>query len=204
MPFSDQCRYLNAFESVGRVLYFNREILATSMVFSLLLVIMTATALFYADPEQFPSIPATLYISLGMLTGSGTPEDIDSVALMVISSISSVFSVAVCAIPAAMLAWGFEAEAEKRIEARREVLKGKAQAARLGIPYDDNSSTSESSDSSWEEYDSDLDELGELDTIKEEIDGLKAAVSEIAVGMKTLISDVQALKQHAGIAVTPQ
>eukprot|EP00192_Tetraselmis_astigmatica_P014228 CAMPEP_0117666662 /NCGR_PEP_ID=MMETSP0804-20121206/10507_1 /TAXON_ID=1074897 /ORGANISM="Tetraselmis astigmatica, Strain CCMP880" /LENGTH=313 /DNA_ID=CAMNT_0005474245 /DNA_START=108 /DNA_END=1049 /DNA_ORIENTATION=+ len=192
-------RYLSSFESVGRVLYFNREILCTSMVFSGLLVIMTATALYYADSETFESIPSTLYISLNMLTGAGGPDNVDTPILQVISGISTVFSVAVCAIPAAMLAWGFEAEAERRIESRREYNMRKRQAEAAGEEFEtDVSTTSESSNSSWEEFDSDLDEISEMEEIKAGMQVMREAVAEMQASLATLVADVKDIKAQQG------
>mmetsp|Transcript_29178 Transcript_29178/g.73126 ORF Transcript_29178/g.73126 Transcript_29178/m.73126 type:complete len:327 (+) Transcript_29178:1181-2161(+) len=192
-------RYLCSFESVGRVLYLNREILATSVVFSGLLVIMTAAALFYADRGQFGSIPSSLYVALGMLTGSAAPERVDTITLRVICSISTIFSVAVCSIPAAMLAWGFEAEAERRIDARREAHRRRLEAERAGRRLPERAAaeagyTSESSQSSWEEFDSDAEEMSELDAIRTEMAAMRGAMVGMRASMAQLAGDMAALK----------
>lgn len=141
------------------------------------------------------SIPGSLYIALGMLTGSGAPERVDTTPLRVICSISSVFSVAVCSIPAAMLAWGFEAEAEKRIESRRESLKARMSAERAGRPFDeDDAFTSESSQSSWEEFDSEADEWDEREELRSEVTAVRGVLAGMQTTLAQLATDMAELK----------
>ena len=102
-----------------------------------MLLLCTGTLMYYMRPvncdadcmDQFASIPRTLYLATLMLTGQGGPEGkLDTwtkaptptcmgtawesgrrrVPLQVICSLTAIFSVAVFAIPASMLTWGFE------------------------------------------------------------------------------------------------
>jgi hypothetical protein len=110
-------------DAVYRVIYYNRQILYVALLVCCFLVLLTAVLLYYLrpppsddDPDNaasFASIPATLYLSTLMLTGQGGPEgDLPWYTKCVIL-LTSVFSVAMFAIPASMLTWGFEAEAAR-------------------------------------------------------------------------------------------
>jgi voltage-gated potassium channel len=112
--------YVRAIDAVYRVIYYNRQILYVAVLVCGFLVLLTAVLLYYlrppADPDNadsFASIPATLYLSTLMLTGQGPPDgDLPWYTKSVIL-LTSVFSVAMFAIPASMLTWGFEAEAAR-------------------------------------------------------------------------------------------
>lgn len=112
---------VRALDACYRVVYYNREILSVAMVMGTLLVLITAVLLYYLRPvatrknklddlDEFHSIPATLYMSVLMLTGQGGPEPSElpwytrAVVLL-----TAVFSIAMFAIPSSMLTWGFEA-----------------------------------------------------------------------------------------------
>lgn len=77
------------------------------------------------DAEDFNSIPATMYLCVLMLTGQGEPEgELDSLNKLIVV-FTAVGSVAVFAIPASMLAWGFEAEAERLVRLRTKAMERK-------------------------------------------------------------------------------
>ena len=82
------------------------------------------------DPAQFGSIPRTKYLSLLMLTGQGEPDGDMNGITEFICGITAVGSVAVFAVPASMLAWGFEAEADRFIKLRH---KNKARGPRMPV-----------------------------------------------------------------------
>jgi len=84
-----------------------------------------------------------MYLAILMLTGQGIPDGLLPPATKVGVAITAFFSVAIFAIPAAMLAWGFEAEAERLFQKKKEIRKKKTEAERLGKEY----VPSESSDS---------------------------------------------------------
>jgi len=105
--------------------------------------------------DQFHSIPATLYLSMMMLTGQGGPTGQLDTATKLVCGFTALLSVAQFAIPSSMLTWGFEAEAERLLGKKRERRKKEKEAAAKGQVY---VSTSESSgedgsgQSSWDEY----------------------------------------------------
>lgn len=99
--------YVRALDAVYRVIYFNREILWVAVLLCLFLVLVTAVLLYYLRPlndadssQDFHSIAATLYLSTLMLTGQGPPDgDLPWYTKLVVLT-TSVFSVAMFAIPA--------------------------------------------------------------------------------------------------------
>jgi voltage-gated potassium channel len=119
--------YVRALDAVYRVIYFNREILWVAVLLCMFLVLVTAVLLYYLRPkneddssQDFHSIAATLYLSTLMLTGQGPPDgDLPWYTKLVVLT-TSVFSVAMFAIPASMLTWGFEAEAARMAKATRQ------------------------------------------------------------------------------------
>mmetsp|Transcript_312 Transcript_312/g.535 ORF Transcript_312/g.535 Transcript_312/m.535 type:complete len:402 (-) Transcript_312:624-1829(-) len=140
-----------ALRSAYRVFYFNRHILGVSGVICFMLMFSTSLMLYYLQPDptmnnstdDFSSLPATMYMSLLMLAGQGGPSGPLPWYTKLVVLITSIFSVAMFAIPAGMLTWGFEAEAERLI--RREYEKQQEP----GITEECSIS---SSSSSWDEY----------------------------------------------------
>lgn len=121
---------VRAVGAVYRVIYYNREILYVALLICLLLILLTAVLLYYLRPsnpddsQDFQSILATLYLSTLMLTGQGGPSGELPWYTKLVVLLTSVFSVAMFAIPASMLTWGFEAEAARMAkQARRRFLK---------------------------------------------------------------------------------
>ena len=108
-----------------------------------------------AASAQFDSLGETMFMSTLMLTGGGGP-DTDNLPwyTKAVVLLTSVFSVAMFAIPASMLTWGFEAEAERMAkQARKQALKRREmekQSSEGGSKRFSCSSSSSSSD-----YDSD-------------------------------------------------
>jgi len=156
-------RYFHAVECVWRIIYFNSEILMVSLFVCLMLLLVTATLMYYMRPqncddacmENFASIPRTLYLAVLMLTGQGGPEGTLDATTKIVCSLTAIFSVAVFAIPASMLTWGFEAEAERLLGKKREHRKRVEKAKAEGRDYVSSSNTSEedaSGNSSWDEY----------------------------------------------------
>lgn len=118
-------RYVRAFGSIARVVYFNSEILLTALFIGLVLMLSTATLLWYLAPpgdtqDDFSSIPSTFYLSILMLTGQGTPATPLPWYTKVIVMCTAVVSVPIFVIPSSMLTWGFEAEAERLMRRKRE------------------------------------------------------------------------------------
>ena len=122
--------YARSMETVGRVIFYNREILYVAFNMCIFLVLVTAVAMYYLRPkdpedaEDFQSLTATMYLSAMMLTGQGGPAGDLPWYTKCVVLITGVFSIAVFAIPASMLTWGFEAEAERCARgARKQYLK---------------------------------------------------------------------------------
>jgi hypothetical protein len=141
--------------AVGRVLYFNREILHVAALLGMYLVIVTSILMYYLrprgkdidlidDPTDFQSIAKTMVMSTLMLTGQGGPSGNLPWYTQIVVLLTGVFSVAMFAIPASMLTWGFEAEAE-RLAVR---AKKRAIARRRGEVYISDTSSSSSNSSS--------------------------------------------------------
>ncbi len=144
--------YTKAVDAVGRVLYFNREILHVAALLGLYLVVVTSVLMYYLRPRgvdvdgvddisDFESIGSTMVLSILMLTGQGGPSGKLPWYTQAIVLLTGIFSVAMFAIPASMLTWGFEAEAQRLgIKARRRAL-----AKRKGEVYESDASSSGSS-----------------------------------------------------------
>ena len=77
--------YSKAMDAVGRVFFFNREILQVAGLLGIYLVIITSILMYYLrprgndvdgldDPSDFESIASTMVLSILMLTGQGGPS----------------------------------------------------------------------------------------------------------------------------------
>jgi len=131
------------------------------LVASAILTLLTSSFLYFAnnsDP-RFSSIPRCMYLAILMLTGQGIPTGSLTPITQFAVGVTAIFSIAVFAIPSAMLAWGFESEAERLENNRKKKIKKKNECAKKGIPY------VEESDS--EESDSDDDDRDEKDSKKD-------------------------------------
>jgi len=142
--------YMRALDAVYRVVYYNSEILYVAALICLFLTVSTAMLLYILRPEHdeendFGSILATLYMSTMMLTGQGGPGGELPWYTKAVVLLTSVFSVAMFAIPASMLTWGFEAEAERMATA---AYKKKTNSSR----NDNSSSSSSEGDTTDDEY----------------------------------------------------
>lgn len=116
---------MQATGAVYRVIYYNSEILYVASYTCTLLVLGTGVILYFLRPpdlnplsegdsaEQFDSILSTMYLSAMMLTGQGGPDGDLPWYTKVVVLLTSIVSVAMFAIPASMLTWGFEAEAAR-------------------------------------------------------------------------------------------
>lgn len=132
------------------------------------LVVVTSILMYYLRPRgkdvdlvdditDFESIAKTMVLSTLMLTGQGGPSGDLPWYTQCVVLLTGVFSVAMFAIPASMLTWGFEAEAE-RLGAK---AKKRAMAKRRGEVYISETSSSSSNSS-------DISGFGDLSTSDEE------------------------------------
>ena len=148
--------FADATNSVYRVIYFNRQILYVAFSICIFLVLFTALLMFYLrpkDPElsqQFRSLGSTIYLSTLMLTGQGGPDGDMPWYTKGVVLMTGVFSIGMFAIPASMLTWGFEAEAERM--AIMNYARRRKQPDRDNLPESDNWSYSSCDYSSDEEY----------------------------------------------------
>eukprot|EP00986_Skeletonema_menzelii_P010449 scaffold5072_cov184-Skeletonema_menzelii.AAC.4 len=103
--------YTKAVDAVGRVLYFNREILHVAALLGLYLVVVTSVLMYYLRPRgldvdgvddisDFESIGSTMVLSILMLTGQGGPSGKLPWYTQAIVLLTGMFSVAMFAIPA--------------------------------------------------------------------------------------------------------
>lgn len=76
------------------------------------------------DNPQFKSLPATLYLATMMLTGQGGPDGSLPWYTSCVVVLTGVFSIGMFAIPASMLTWGFEGEAERLAKLRWKRASG--------------------------------------------------------------------------------
>lgn len=118
-------RFTHAVDAIVRVLTINANILGIACVMACMLVLFTSTLLYYANRDEdetgdFSSIPATMYLSILMLTGQGEPDGELTTVTKVLCVFTALFSVAMVAIPASMLTFGFEIEATRLVKKRRE------------------------------------------------------------------------------------
>ena len=124
---------IRAVDAVYRVIYYNSEILYVACMVCVFLVFVTAILLYYfrpqlhgheaqAVPDEFKSISSTLYLAAQLLTGGGglSSDVVLPWYTKAVLLLTSVFSVAMFAIPASMLTWGFEAEAERLAKRARQ------------------------------------------------------------------------------------
>ena len=112
--------FTEATRATWRVIYYNGEILYVAFLICVGLILFTGCLMYYLRPqgqdavEDFKSLSSSMYVSTLMLTGQGGPDGTDlpwytrSVILL-----TGAFSIGMFAIPASMLTWGFEAEAER-------------------------------------------------------------------------------------------
>ena len=160
--------YSKAMDAVVRVFYFNQEIMIVAGLLGLYLVLFTSIAMYYLRPRgddvkmvedaaDFESIGSTMVLSLLMLTGQGGPSGELPWYTQIVVLMTGMFSVAMFAIPASMLTWGFEAEAQRLgVKARKKMM-----ARQRGEEYNDYTSSSSSDNDSVEGY-------GDISTSDEE------------------------------------
>lgn len=146
--------FSKALSAVYRVIYYNREILWVAFIVCIFLVLVTAFLMYYLRPREptedsadFSSIGATMYLSTLMLTGQGGPDGDLPWYTKGVVLLTGVFSIGMFAIPASMLTWGFEAEAERL--AARAIQKAREKRKKAGEAGEYYSSTTSSSSSAY-------------------------------------------------------
>ncbi len=140
---AETARWSRAIRTVGRVLFVNREILTTSLALVSLTILLTSTLLHAACDDDaecvrthgLTDLPSSMYVAVMMLTGQASPEGALSPAMRAVVLLTAFLSVPFFAVPAAMLTWGFEGEAQRlverqlRHERRKRLYRDSASAA---------------------------------------------------------------------------
>ena len=191
--------FSKALSAVYRVIYYNREILWVAFILCIFLVLVTAFLMYYLRPREptedaadFSSIGATMYLSTLMLTGQGGPEGNLPWYTKSVVLLTGVFSIGMFAIPASMLTWGFEAEAERL--AARAIQKARERRKKAGeVEGDYYSSTTSSSSSA---YSGGWNCSSSLDTSDEEYQKVIAGDEEEEDKLSALFEDADA--DHSG------
>jgi len=124
-----------------------------------MMLLVCSVGLYYSRPpvdakDNFHSILACLYLAVLMLTGQGEPDGVMPWYTRVVISFTAIFAIAQFAIPASMLTWGFEQEAERNIIKNHEREKKISAQVLQGLHLPESSSSSDESDreSEWEGY----------------------------------------------------
>ncbi|PRP82306.1 Ion transport protein [Planoprotostelium fungivorum] len=107
-------KYTHTMRIMRAVVSQNRQTLLTTIFFPIILLVCTSTALYFAQYStgnpKYRSIASTIYPTVLMLTNQGPPpreERQVTTAGMWVTSVSCVASVAIFAVPAGMLLYGF-------------------------------------------------------------------------------------------------
>lgn len=108
-------RYVNATNLLIRVVKSKREELTISFVLALLLIVISSCAIYFLEhevqPEQFSSIPRTMWWSVATLTTVGYGDMVPVTAMgRVFGAIIALTGVALIALPTGILASGFTEE----------------------------------------------------------------------------------------------
>lgn len=109
-------KYAHAMNTVARVLSVHQEILAVTMFLVIFMLLFTSAMLWAASDGHYNGLPSAMYDALLMLTGQGGPDFELTTKMELVTAITAFLSVPFFAVPAAMLTWGFEGEAERLAE----------------------------------------------------------------------------------------
>ena len=112
-------RYFKAARIISTVLKEKRNELTLSLLLMIGLIIVCSTLMYYLErdvqPETFSSIPATMWWGVTTLTTLGYGDVVpESMPGKVVTGLSLIFSIAMFAIPAGILASGFSEAFHKR------------------------------------------------------------------------------------------
>lgn len=118
-------RYLPAFNSLKRVVRNKKEELVLSFSVLMLLLVITASLMYYAEraaqPDIFSSIPATMWWAVATFTTVGY-GDVYPITLWgkLLASMAAILGIGLFALPASILASGFQEELDRLKGRRRE------------------------------------------------------------------------------------
>jgi len=134
-------RYKKAIGFLYDVIRINREVLGIGTSVAVLLLLMTATVLYFVRPpndEEFSNVFQCMYLAILMLTGQGIPDTPDGGFPLLTKfaiAITALFSVAIFALPAAVLAYGFEVEADRLRHWKAKNKRLRAKCEKAGIKF---------------------------------------------------------------------
>lgn len=111
-------RYLNASRLITNVFRAKKEELVLSFIITLFLIVIAASVMYYAEheaqPNQFSSIPETMWWSVGTLTTAGFGEEHPITSLgKFLTACIAILGIGLFALPAGILASGFSEEFRK-------------------------------------------------------------------------------------------
>jgi voltage-gated potassium channel len=167
-------KYANAAETVIRILTVNREILTVSLFLVMFMLLFTSAMLWSIASEEIAAannitdVPSTMFLAVLMLTGQGAPEGDLTMEMKLVVMMTAFLSVPFFAVPAAMLTWGFEGEAQ-RLASReqRSYHRNKLYSKELNETLENmDTASSGDDDSEFEEY---LQGVGGADEADEEL-----------------------------------
>lgn len=123
-------RYSTAFNMIINVVHKRREELLVTLSIVLVMLILASSLMYYveseAQPEAFTSIPETMWWAVATLTtvGYGDVYPITSMG-RVLGAIIAILGVGIFALPAGIVASGFEQEIRIRVSEKEQVRKKK-------------------------------------------------------------------------------
>jgi voltage-gated potassium channel len=118
-------RYSEAFNSIVSVISKRKEELLTTLTFLLVILILASSAMYYieheAQPDVFTSIPSTMWWGVATLTtvGYGDVYPITPYG-KILGAFIAILGIGVFALPAGIIATGFESEIRKKRERDEE------------------------------------------------------------------------------------
>eukprot|EP00928_Gymnodinium_smaydae_P056685 TRINITY_DN40018_c0_g1_i1.p1 TRINITY_DN40018_c0_g1~~TRINITY_DN40018_c0_g1_i1.p1 ORF type:complete len:496 (-),score=47.41 TRINITY_DN40018_c0_g1_i1:73-1560(-) len=119
-------KYAHAMNTVFRVLWVNSEILGVSLFLVVFMLLFTSGLLWMTASHDerkangIDDVPSAMYLAVLMLTGQGTPDGDLEITSKCVVVLTAFLSVPFFAVPAAMLTWGFEGEAERLAQQQRK------------------------------------------------------------------------------------
>ena len=121
-------RYSVAFAMIVKVIEKRKEELMITLTLVLVLMILSSSLMYYIEhevqPEAFTSIPATMWWSVATLTTVGYGDVYPVTPLgRVLAALIAILGIGIFALPAGILAAGFESEISKREKNRSKKKK---------------------------------------------------------------------------------
>ncbi len=112
-------RYSPAIATLGRVLADERRALGAALLIMLVLLLLSATAIYYAErfvqPDKFASIPASMWWALATLTTVGYGDVVPNTVIgRLIGGLVMIFGLGMFALPIGIIASGFSNEIHRR------------------------------------------------------------------------------------------